>query len=121
MEAEEPTYVAFFGVMGATSAMVFSALDAEGGTTKTLSETQMPTVYADAGYKGESGILNEGEFSLESEVLKGISSVKIPDGWKVTLYTAPGFQGEALTLTSDTDYVGDSFNDRTASLKVQRT
>jgi len=31
---EEPTYVAFFGVMGATSAMVFSALGAAYGTAK---------------------------------------------------------------------------------------
>jgi len=32
--ANEPTYVAFFGVMGATSAMVFSALGAAYGTAK---------------------------------------------------------------------------------------
>jgi len=32
--ADEPTYVAFFGVMGATSAMVFSALGAAYGTAK---------------------------------------------------------------------------------------
>jgi len=31
---DEPTYVAFFGVMGATSAMVFSALGAAYGTAK---------------------------------------------------------------------------------------
>jgi len=34
MPADEPTYVAFFGVMGATSAMVFSALGAAYGTAK---------------------------------------------------------------------------------------
>eukprot|EP00794_Sanderia_malayensis_P007493 gene7493-8324_t len=34
MSAEEPTYVAFFGVMGATSAMVFSALGSAYGTAK---------------------------------------------------------------------------------------
>jgi len=34
MAADEPTYVAFFGVMGATSAMVFSALGAAYGTAK---------------------------------------------------------------------------------------
>jgi len=32
--ADEPTYVAFFGVMGATAAMVFSALGAAYGTAK---------------------------------------------------------------------------------------
>jgi len=32
--AEQPSYVAFFGVMGATSAMVFSALGAAYGTAK---------------------------------------------------------------------------------------
>jgi len=32
--AEQPKYVAFFGVMGATSAMVFSALGAAYGTAK---------------------------------------------------------------------------------------
>jgi len=34
MAADEPTYVAFFGVMGATAAMVFSALGAAYGTAK---------------------------------------------------------------------------------------
>jgi len=34
MEPTEPPYVAFFGVMGATSAMVFSALGAAYGTAK---------------------------------------------------------------------------------------
>merc|ERR1712018_1090341 len=34
MDASPPTYVAFFGVMGATSAMVFSALGAAYGTAK---------------------------------------------------------------------------------------
>jgi len=34
MSVQEPPYVAFFGVMGATSAMVFSALGAAYGTAK---------------------------------------------------------------------------------------
>ncbi|KAK3722047.1 hypothetical protein QZH41_020158 [Actinostola sp. cb2023] len=34
MSGEQPSYVAFFGVMGATSAMVFSALGAAYGTAK---------------------------------------------------------------------------------------
>ncbi|XP_002165747.1 V-type proton ATPase 16 kDa proteolipid subunit c isoform X1 [Hydra vulgaris] len=34
LPANEPTYVAFFGVMGATSAMIFSALGAAYGTAK---------------------------------------------------------------------------------------
>jgi len=34
MAVEQPTYVAFFGVMGATAAMVFSALGAAYGTAK---------------------------------------------------------------------------------------
>jgi len=34
MNPNEPTYVAFFGVMGATAAMVFSALGAAYGTAK---------------------------------------------------------------------------------------
>jgi len=33
-EGEQPSYVAFFGVMGATAAMVFSALGAAYGTAK---------------------------------------------------------------------------------------
>ena len=34
LPVDEPTYVAFFGVMGATAAMVFSALGAAYGTAK---------------------------------------------------------------------------------------
>lgn len=49
-----------------------------------------------------------------------LSSVKVPEGMKITLYEAPGLQGKAKTFTQDTPWVGDDFNGVISSIKVER-
>jgi hypothetical protein len=48
-----------------------------------------------------------------------ISSLRVPAGMRVTLYTDTHFQGGSKTFTQDTPYVGDDFNDRTSSIQVE--
>jgi hypothetical protein len=44
--------------------------------------------------------------------------VKIPAGWRVTLYQHAGFNGASKVLTSDTPALPD-FNDQTSSIVVE--
>lgn len=49
-----------------------------------------------------------------------LSSVKVTPGIKVTLYEHKDFQGASKVLLADTSYVGDDFNDKTSSIKIER-
>lgn len=83
---------------------------------------QMPgvTVYADAHYAGASQTLAAGWYDLERLREVGddaISSLKVPDGWRVTLYEHAGFRGRCRTVYGDSpDLRG--FDDLASSLVV---
>jgi hypothetical protein len=56
-----------------------------------------------------------------------VSSVRVPEGWIVTLYEDPRFGGTSLTLTSDLPDLkmlpgrcGGSFNDCASSIRLRR-
>ncbi|CCY70773.1 cellulase (Glycosyl hydrolase family 5) [Eubacterium sp. CAG:161] len=48
-----------------------------------------------------------------------ISSVKVPDGYRVILYNDAGFSGGAKTLLQDASGLGD-FNDKTSSIIIEK-
>ncbi|MET8756198.1 hypothetical protein ABZW32_39840 [Streptomyces sp. NPDC004667] len=98
-------------------------LTGHGETTREVAPvTEGPTVYVDAHYKGASARLAAGTYGIiDPQVGEDtISSVRVPAGWKVTLYDHQNLKGDTLQLTADTPYVGDTFNDRASSLKVER-
>ena len=78
------------------------------------------TVYADGNYGGMSQSLAPGAYDIGELVVGNdtISSLKVPQGWKVLLYSDANYQGSVKTFTSDTTWVGDDFNDQTSSIKV---
>ena len=81
------------------------------------------TVCSDMNYGGYAVGLPLGEHDMAALAAYGIinddiSSLKVPSGYKVTLYDNSGFGGESRTYTSDASYVGDDFNDRCTSIKV---
>ncbi|MDR0695595.1 MAG: hypothetical protein LBF56_02380 [Holosporales bacterium] len=85
------------------------------------------TVYEHSNYGGVKQLLPVGQHDA-STLLKGIgndriSSVKMSDvggkKYKVTLYADTGFKGASKTLTESTTYVGNDFNDKTSSLKIE--
>jgi hypothetical protein len=83
-----------------------------------------PQVFADRDFQGANMRLQAGTYDLVDSNAVGndaISSIKVPTGWKVTLYADAGFRGASKTFTSDTAYVGDDLNDRTSSIKVEQT
>jgi hypothetical protein len=52
----------------------------------------------------------------------GASSIKVPRGWKVTLYDGANFDGSSIVVTTTEDFLGRTglaFNDRVSSLKVE--
>jgi hypothetical protein len=88
---------------------------------KSLSD-RIPTgeviVYEDSEYRGATQNLDIGSYDFGQIQDDSISSLRVPAGITVTLYTDPGFSGTSKTFTQDTPYVGDDFNDRTSSLVV---
>ncbi|WP_302626060.1 RICIN domain-containing protein [uncultured Eubacterium sp.] len=82
-------------------------------------------IYQDANYGGRSVSLGEGQYTLSSLQAKGfknddLSSIKVPFGYKVTLYWDDNFSGASKVITSDTSYVGNDWNDKASSIKVER-
>lgn len=83
------------------------------------------TIYQDANYGGRTVSLEEGDYNLASLEEKGfknddLSSLKVPSGFVVTLYYDDNFSGSTLVCTGDTSFVGEEFNDKTSSIKVER-
>ncbi|MBD2194621.1 MULTISPECIES: CAP domain-containing protein [Calothrix] len=77
-------------------------------------------VYDDSQYRGFAQTLNVGSYYDWGQIHNDtISSLKVPPGIKVTLYSDTNFQGRSKTFTEDTPYVGDDFNDLTSSIKVE--
>ncbi|BAY91283.1 MULTISPECIES: glycoside hydrolase family 19 protein [unclassified Tolypothrix] len=76
-------------------------------------------VYDDSQYRGASQALGIGKYDWGQIKNDSISSLKIPVGMKVTLYSDTHFSGTNKTFTADTPYVGDDFNDRTSSIIIE--
>lgn len=82
-------------------------------------------IYNDANYAGWQASFDVGSYTLSDITAAGgydnqLSSVKVPSGYKVTLYDGDNFTGTSLTLTANTNYVGSDFNDKTTSLIVEK-
>jgi Dyp-type peroxidase family len=75
-------------------------------------------VYEDSEYRGSTQNLDIGRYDFGQIQDDSISSLRVPAGVMVTLYSDPGFSGASKTFTQDTPYVGDDFNDRTSSIVV---
>jgi hypothetical protein len=79
-------------------------------------------IYRDENYSGPSQELDEGSYDISSLTIGNdqLSSLKVPNGLKVTLYEHAGFSGRSKSFTSDTPFVGADFNDLTSSIRVDK-
>lgn len=82
--------------------------------------------YENSNYGGYSVTLPEGSFNRSEMALYGIrandiSSFKLVDGYKVTLYTGDNLDGESMTWTESTGSIGNDWNDKACSLKIEAT
>jgi hypothetical protein len=79
-------------------------------------------VYEDSDFGGSEYRLSAGEYDLTSDKvgINKISSLKVTDGYEVTLFEGEDFDGRSKTFTGDANYVGDDFNDIANSIRVER-
>lgn len=84
-------------------------------------------VFQHCNYTGWQTTLGEGSHTRSALVSAGgidndASSLRIPAGYKVSLYDSDNLTGTPVVLTGDTGcLVGNNFNDRLSSLKVEKT
>ncbi len=92
--------------------------DAASSITVTGPSASFPVIYKDGNYAGSSQTLRPGVYSASDLTIgnDALSSVSVPSGWSVTLYTDNNFGGSSVTYTSSSSLV--SINDKTSSIKV---
>ncbi len=81
------------------------------------------TLYEDGDYGGNNISLSEGTttYSEWNPVRNDtVSSVKVANGYRVTLYEHGDRTGKSLVLTSDTNWVGNNFNDMFSAAVVEK-
>ncbi|MFJ3762188.1 peptidase inhibitor family I36 protein [Streptomyces sp. NPDC090080] len=91
---------------------------------KKTSGSQLPRVFEHHDYGGRAAELEAGTYIVLTDEQVGdniISSVRVPTGWKVTLFTDPGLEGRSLVLTADLARLDGEFNDKVSSIKVEMT
>ena len=79
----------------------------QGPTSFTIDE--VPVIYDTCFFQGNYSVLDVGKFNLNTMGLPNdsISSVRVPPGYKVTLYEHIDFMGESLVLLSDAMCLSD--------------
>jgi hypothetical protein len=78
--------------------------------------------YSNANYSGAVSELGPGMYNINNMGIGNdtISSIKIPQGLRVTLYENPDFQGKTIVLTSDNPNLSYyAYNDITSSIKIE--
>ena len=82
------------------------------------------TFYQDINYGGYAVQLPEGTYTqaqLEAHGIRNndITSIKVQTGYKVTIYDGATFNNDSKAFTNDVSYVGNDWNDRTSSIKIE--
>lgn len=108
-------------IAGAWEAFVIEKV---GDSTSNASSNAKATFCEHSDYGGWSVSLGEGKYDYSAMIAAGIkndqiSSVKVPDGYRVILYNDAGFSGGAKTLLQDASGLGD-FNDKTSSIIIEK-
>jgi predicted alpha-1,6-mannanase (GH76 family) len=73
-----------------------------------------------------SQLVGTGSFTLSQLQARGVSdnwvtSLRVPSGWKVTMYQNDNFTGTSWAFTADTGWIGSAANDQMTSCKIEAT
>jgi len=91
-------------------------------TLMTEDSRSRPAIFEHVEFTGRRQDLTAGRYDL-SQITIGndvVSSVKVPQGWRVTLFLDSGFKGASKVLVADARSLPD-FNDKTSSILVEET
>ncbi len=92
----------------------------EYGDEPSLSDRNVVKIFSEERFKGRARVLKAGKYSYEQFQNIGdnnISSIRIPKGWKVKLYSDFDFRGPAVTYQLTKSTLG-GWNNRVSSLEV---
>ena len=84
---------------------------------------QKVTLFKDDNYHGSSQQLGVGRYNYWDFSMIGndnLSSLYVPNGYKVTLFADCNFSGESRVYTSNADLYLENFNDRVSSIIIQK-
>lgn len=90
------------------------------------SDRSVATFYQDINYGGYAVSLPEGVFTQSEMALYGlkakdITSFKINEGYKVTLYKGARNNGTSKSWTEAVEWIGNDWNDQASSIKIEST
>lgn len=80
------------------------------------------TIYADCWFSGTSQVVPPGQYDQSQLRIGGdmLSSLRVPAGWRVSLYRDPAFQGPSVHFTADCDDLRTlGWNDTASSVIVE--
>ena len=79
------------------------------------------TVYENCNFSGASSSIDVGDYRKMSGIRFGndkMSSIKVPEGFEVTIYEHEGFRGDYARINRDLTCFDRSWNDTVSSLKI---
>lgn len=73
-----------------------------------------------------SQLIGTGNYTLSQLQSRGVAdnsvtSLRVPSGWQVTMYSGDNFTGSAWTFNADTGWIGSAANDQMSSCRIQTT
>ena len=79
-------------------------------------------IYSDINYAGATQVLQPGKYNIGALTIGNdqLSSLTVPSGMKVTLYSSSNFLGSTMICVRDTAFVGASVNDQISSILVEQ-
>ena len=87
-------------------------------------EAQQVMLHSDCGYRGQMVALSPGNYTASQHRMRirDLSSIQIPAGLAVNLFSSDFFNGQYITLTQSSDcLIKQNFNDEMVSLQIYQT
>lgn len=111
-------------VVGSATTSSGNTSTGNNGTTGSTSQGNGVTMYTDANYSGKAVTFGVGEYNMSAMQNAGIpndaiSSIKVPLGYKLTVFWDINFSGSSKVFAGDSSYVGNDWNDQITSFKVE--
>lgn len=109
-----------------TPSMSFSFVTASTSTRTvsgsfTTEEEAAVKVFTEPNFQGDHQVLEAGRYDVTDLTIPNdsVSSIHIPEGWRVTLFVDAGFSGEQLVIDASTEALSGDVDGTTSSIIVE--